>query len=601
MYISRQDLKILLFISGAVSLVYFQVLDFQFVNYDDELYVVHNPRVNSGLKIENVSWAFTNAYAANWHPLTWISHMVDVEWFGLNPAGHHAVNVALHLFNSCFLFLLLKTMTGAVWRPATVAALFALHPLHVEPVVWISQRKEMLSFAFGVVLIWTYFCWTERRSISLYLMTILIFACCLMSKTMWVTFPALLILLDRWPLNRLNKTTFLRRILEKIPYFTLSVGSVWITVFSQRAGLAIRTMEEYPLWIRIENAFTSYVIYLCQTIFPNHLMVFYSHPKDKASFLFVVAEGLLLVGITLWAIKGGSRALFLKVGWLWYVITLIPVIGLVQIGQQAHADRYTYLPHVGVFVAIVWSTEQWVFNKNLRKRLVTVAAVTILTAFAVLSHQQSLHWRNSLTLYEHILSIDSDNPLAIQNYSESLAERAKMYWREGRWKKAEADLDTALEVRPGMVKVEVIRGNLLAMKGQLDQAALHYRRAIEKDSSNINAYRNLGAVLLKTGDDDGAANSFREALARKPSQPSIRNNLGSILYRKRKVVEAEEQFRRAVKLSPENSTILYNLAMALADQGKRNEAARYLRSALKVTPRFSKALYLLRKLHPEAE
>ncbi len=386
--IMRREILICLFLVLATLTVYWQVGNYEFVNFDDDKYIIENFHVQKGLTRDSVIWAFTATHVSNWHPLTWLSHMLDFQLYGLNPSGHHLTNVFFHLVNTLLLFLVLKLMTGALWRSGLVAALFAVHPLHVESVVWVAERKDVLSTLFWMLTLWAYLGYTKRPGVKRYLVILLAFALGLMAKPMLVTLPFVLLLLDYWPLKRIelgqsaiglpaasqpstiaNKpgAQAFRLLLEKTPMFVLAAVSSVVTFIVQKSGGAVGALETYPFKIRMANALLSYVIYLKKMIWPQNLAVFYPHPGQSLPMWQAAGAGLLLVVVSIAVIRAGRRYPYLPVGWLWYVGTLVPVIGLVQVGDQAMADRYTYVSLIGLFIVVAWGVpdvaRSWRYGK----------------------------------------------------------------------------------------------------------------------------------------------------------------------------------------------------------------------------------------------
>ncbi len=409
----------------ATLAVYWQVQNHEFVNYDDDLYVTDNPHVKAGLTREGAIWAFVATHAGNWHPLTWLSHMLDCEVYGVNPWGHHLTNLLLHIGNTILLFLLFRHVTGAVWRSTLVAALFALHPLHVESVAWVSERKDVLSTLFWLSTMWTYLRHVESPGFRWYLLALLSFALGLMAKPMLVTLPFVLLLIDYWPLGRLqfgqsnrtheSMTPGLQRssvsslIFEKVPFFAISAVSSTVTYIVQLSAGAMPSQDVLPLQVRTANALVSYISYIGKMIWPHHLAVSYPHPGSNLPLWQIAGASLLLVFISALVIRGAGRFPYLVVGWLWYLGTLVPVIGLVQVGSQAMADRYTYVPLIGLFVIIVWGAPNLVRRwRHGRFLLVSSSGVLLLTLMAC-TWLQTSYWKDSFTLFQRTLDVTADN------------------------------------------------------------------------------------------------------------------------------------------------------------------------------------------------
>jgi hypothetical protein len=431
--------------------VYWQVQGHAFVTYDDYQYVVENPHVRHGLTLRGIAWAFTTGYASNWHPLTWLSHMLDCTLYGLNPMGHHVNSLLLHLANTLLLFWVLRRMTTALWRSAFVAALFALHPLHVESVAWVAERKDLLSTLFWMMTMGAYALYVERPGLGRYLFTLLLFALGLMAKPMLVTLPFVLLLLDYWPLGRRHHPP-LRLIREKLPFFALTAISSMITFSVQKSwGAVIFTL---PLKDRIANALVSYVTYIAKTIWPANLACFYPHPLDTLPLWQVGGSLLLLVSISVFVIRARQRCPYLPVGWFWYLGTLVPVIGLVQVGAQAMADRYTYVPLIGLFLITAWTAAE-VGSKGSALRM-SLWVGMLIPFLAVGSWLQAQSWQTSVTLFEHTLTVTRNNLIAHNNlgnnpnHATSHNNLGSVFMQQGRLQEAIAHLSKAVQIDPEM-------------------------------------------------------------------------------------------------------------------------------------------------------
>ncbi|MHC4302257.1 MAG: glycosyltransferase family 39 protein, partial [Planctomycetota bacterium] len=427
--------------------VYWQVHDYGFVNFDDPDYVRKNPKVQSGITLDGIKWAFTTGHAANWHPLTWLSHMLDCQLFGASPGWHHLTNLLLHIANTLLLFAVLKRMTGTLWRSAFVAALFALHPCHVESVAWISERKDVLSTLFWMLTMAAYVRYVNRPRVSSYLLVLLTFALGLMAKPMLVTLPFVLLLLDYWPLGRfqdrppvehapqpgarmlghlLPKRTFYLLLLEKIPFLVVTAASSVITFIVQRQIGAVATARQFPLISRIANTFASYLMYIRKMFWPSPLAMFYPYPP-KADLMLQAAVAIpVLVSISLVVLYLMRSRKYLLTGWLWYLGTLVPVIGLLQVGDQAYADRYTYIPFIGLFIIIAWAVPDVLAKWRFRKTAFAVAAAVILLALSVATYFQQSCWRDTITLCEHAIKVTRDNYKAHFSMMAVLLDQGKV-------------------------------------------------------------------------------------------------------------------------------------------------------------------------------
>ncbi|MDM8517115.1 tetratricopeptide repeat protein, partial [Desulfobacterales bacterium HSG16] len=543
----RYDLLICLFLVIATLVVYGQVRNYSFVNYDDQLYVTQNSHIQAGLTLDSVSWAFhfTTIVSANWHPLTLLSHMLDVQLYGMNPGQHHMTNVLFHIVNALLLFFVLTRMTRNLWQSGFVAALFAIHPLHVESVAWISERKDVLSTFFWFMTMLTYVRYVERPGINRYLQMILCFTLGLMSKPMLVTLPFVLILMDYWPLRRLEITglrlqtqrfpgqssafSLLSSIREKLPFFVLTIVSCAVTFFVQKSSEAVVPMEGYSLTLdmRFANALVSYVSYLYKMIWPHQLSVHYPHPVTLPLWKAGLAC-LLLISISTQALRTVKRTPYFAVGWLWFLGTLVPVIGLVQVGTQSMADRYTYVPLTGIFIIIAWGIPDLfeTYKKSLRngfgKAVIVISAWTILLTLMMTTWLQVQYWRNSITLFQHAINVNPDNVVAHSNLALALAPKG---WLD----EARIHFIEALRVNPGHLKSHIGLGLICMAYGKLDKAIEHNTNALKIDFESYAAHNNLGNALMHIGKIKKAIAHFRYALKINPDCEPARNNLDEAL------------------------------------------------------------------------
>src|SRR5437762_5597970 len=510
---------IYLFLAAISVTVFGQTIRYDFVNFDDDLYVYNAPAIQAGLTIKGIALAFTTPHARNWHPLATISHMLDCQLYGLKAGGHHATNILLHTIAVLLLFRVLRQMTGAVWRSVVVAALFAVHPLHVESVAWVSERKDVLSAVFFLLMLNAYVRYARAPSMTRYLLVAVLFTAGLMSKPMLVTAPVILLLLDYWPLRRfkqyssttgkvLNSGKQLRTkqqlFLEKIPLLLLSAGSCFVTfVLQKRATGAIPPL---PFLWRVQNALVSYVMYLWETLWPTHLAVFFPHPNNTVPIWTVVLAVALLLAITVSAIVFRNKRPYVFTVWFWYLVMLLPVIGLVQVGEQGHADRYTYLPHIGLFLLAVWLAADLAAVYQARSRLAIATVVVIILALAWAAFIQTSYWRNSETLWTHAVDVTSDNDFAHNNLGYLCTD-------SGQLDKAISHFEAAATIRHGKTNkhynvgsafVEMNLADALARKGQSDEAMVHYEEAIRLQPNYADAYYNRGNVLFAEGRIDEA-------------------------------------------------------------------------------------------------
>ncbi len=546
-----------LLLAGATLAAFSPVLSAGFVIYDDERYVVRNPNVHGGLTWESLRWALTSGYASNWHPLTWLSHQLDWRLYGAAAWGHHLTSLLLHVANVLLLFVLLDRATGETGRSAFAAGLFALHPLHVESVAWVAERKDVLSTLLWLLATAAYVRWTRKGGSARYLLVGALFAAGLAAKPMLVTFPLALLVLDYWPLARWRPEAGWRcagkLVAEKAPLLALSAASAAVTLGVQAAGTAVGSTQEFPLAIRLGNALVAYAAYLGKTVRPVGLAVFYPHPGATLPFLEPVAAAVLLVAVTLLAVRLRRSSPYLLAGWLWYLLTLVPVIGLVQVGEQAMADRYTYVPLAGIFVAAAWGIpdlaraglvrrggRQGADDAPLRWALPAAGAAALL-ALALLTRAQAATWKSSVTLFEHAVAVTEGNYLAHLDLGTALS-------REGRRSEALAHYEAAARIRP-------------------DDAQLQY---------------NLGVTLAASGRDREAQERYERALALRPEYPEAHNNLGILLARQGRIEDAVRHCTEAVRLRPDFAEARFNLAVALHMAGRDAEAREQVEAALRL-------------------
>ena len=567
---------------AAISLVVFgQTIRYDFVNFDDDLYVYNSPAIQAGLTAQGIALAFTSQHARNWHPLATLSHMLDCQLYGLKPGGHHATNVILHIITVLLLFRVLREMTGAVWKSAIVAALFAVHPLHVESVAWVSERKDVLSAMFFLLMLGAYVRYARGPSMTRYLLVAVLFAAGLMSKPMLVSVPAILLLLDYWPLRRFEQpssTTGKTKVvnsgnqpctrqwlfLEKIPLFVLAGGSCVATfVLQKRATGAIPPL---PFLWRVENAFVSYMIYVWKTLWPTHLAVFYPHPNNTLPIWVVILAMMLLLAITVSAIVFRNKRPYVFTGWSWYLVMLMPVIGLIQVGEQGHADRYTYLPHIGLFLLAVWFAADVAAVRESRSRFATATAAVIILALASAAFIQASYWRNSETLWTHALDVTSDNDVAHNNLGYLRVD-------QGELDKAIAHFEAALEIRSrkldphydvGSAFVQMNLADALARKGQPDEALVHYEQAIRLQPNYANAYYNRGNVLFTKGRIDEAMADWEKTLQIQPNDADAHTCIGNAFLRQSSPKEAIAHYEKAMALAPGDPHSRNNIAWVLA-------------------------------------
>ena len=554
--------------------VYLRTAGHPFVQYDDGQYVTENIHVLKGLSLEGIRWAFTTMAASNWHPVTWLSHMMDVDLFGLWPGGHHLVSVLLHTASSLVLFLALRRMTGRPWRSGFAAALFAVHPLHVESVAWVAERKDVLSGLFWMLTMLAHARYAERPSAGRYLAIVAPFALGLMTKPMLVTLPFALLLLDAWPLGRIEglpgaagPTAFrfpqvspARIAAEKIPLLALAAVSSAVTYHVQEASGAVAPSEAYPFPVRLCNALVACARYLGKTAWPADLSVFYPHPGASLPAWQVAGAVLILLCVSVLAFLLLRRSPYVAAGWFWFLGTLVPVIGLVQVGSQAMADRYTYIPLVGLFLVISWGIPEHAARWRLPGLAVPAAAGFVLAALTVTACVQVAHWRSSVTLFTHALRATSGNWLAHNALASSLIN-------EGRFAEGVVHLQEALRIRPDYPLARFNLGVILEREGRIDEAIDQYRRTLRVRPRDAKAHTNLGAALHRMGVLEEAILHYREALRLDPDDSLAHNNLGLALIITGKRDEAISQFREALLINPDYREAAANLRNASGASG----------------------------------
>ena len=581
-----------------VAVVFGGTIQHEFVNYDDDQYVYKNFQVNAGLSARGCTWAFTHVHVGNWHPLTSISHMLDCELYGLKPWGHHLSNVLLHAAAVILLFLVLLRMTGDLWPSALAAAVFAVHPLRVESVAWVSERKDVLSGAFFMLTLGAYV-WYARRPFSLarYVAILVFFALGLMSKPMLVTLPFVLLLLDYWPLGRFPSrpakdavagadvrcgcpASRVRLVVEKIPLLVLSAASCVATLWAQR--VAIQPMDNIPLGSRIGNALVSYVTYLGQFLYPLDLAVFYPHPMRRLSMEQAVAACVLLLAVSAIILVFRRKFPYLLVGWLWYLGMLIPVIGIVQVGSQAMADRYTYLPQIGLCCALAWGIAHVWRSWPACRWACGIGSAVVVASLAVCAQLQTAHWLNSETLWTHALDCTSQNALAYVNLGNALGKR-------GQIDAAMACYTDALEVNPQYALAHHNVGFYLMGRNRVDEAIAHYLAAVESDPRFAEAHLNLGNVYAQRGQFDKAVVYFRKAVEIKPEMARAHNDLGAALADSGRYAEAIAEYQRALEIRPDYADACFNLGNALSHKGQLDGAIALWRKSLEIDPNCAKA------------
>jgi tetratricopeptide (TPR) repeat protein len=567
---------------AGTALVYASVASFNFVNLDDRHYIHENPEVVSGLSWNSIRWSFTTQHAANWHPLTWISHMADCQFFGLAPGPPHVVNLLLHITSVCVLFVVLRRMMGRVGPSAFASALFAIHPLHVESVAWVSERKDVLSGLFAMLTIAAYAAYASRPSIGRYVLVAVLFIAGLLAKPMLVTLPFVLLLLDIWPLARLETSSPGRLAAEKVPLLALSGVSSVLTFFAQRHGLAVVGVDTLPPVPRIEHAMISAVIYLRQTVWPANLAAFY--PLTAISWLQATLAAAFLIALSVAALHLRRRAPYLIVGWLWFLGMLVPVIGLVQVGAASHADRYTYLPHVGLFIALAYGAAD--MTGHLPRQVVIGSALGVLLALALTAHGQVAYWANSVALWTRTVDVNPDSYRAHFNLADALME-------ENHVAPALAEYQRSLDLNPDFARAQLDLARTLAQSGRTAEALPHYEAALRltpSDPDTLNGYGNALAALGRLPD---AARALQAAIRLRPDFAEALSNLGSVLLTQGQTDEAIANYARAAALEPQSADVHGNFANALYLRGRTTEAIAEARRALTLAPNMASAHEIL--------
>jgi Tfp pilus assembly protein PilF len=591
----RPDRLIMLGLAVVTFAIYAQVIGHQFITLDDPTYIKENPMVNRGVTLAGMAWAFTTFYATNWHPLTWISHMIDCQFFGTDAGRHLLVNALIHVANTLLVFCFLLRTTRARWPSALVAALFALHPLHVESVAWASERKDTLSTFFGLLSLIGYMRYAEGPSMSRYAWVAITLALGLLAKPMLVTWPLVMLLLDYWPLRRYQRSEVsgdwsgLRGlVVEKIPLFALVAASVIITFLAQSHGGAVRTFADAPVALRLSNALVSYGRYLLLTFWPHNLAVYYPLAPMGIPAWQIVGAAFLLIGITAFCLFQRRTRPYLIMGWLWFLGTLVPVIGLVQVGGQTMADRYFYIPSIGLFIALVFGLAEITKSWRVARWLSIGIAGGVLLVLATLTNAQIQRWRDSFTLFEHTLAVTPPNLQIERNLGLAFGDR-------GRYDEAAAHFEKALLIDPnfydGLVGMGVTRG----FQGRLPEAIDYFQAAIRSRPDAPEAHVQLGLILWKQNRDQAALEEMRRASQLAPKDAEIRADFALALELVGKIPEAIEQFQEALRLNPNNAEAHANQGLALLTSGKTRESIPEFEAALRLNPSLENASKNLRQ------
>ena len=574
--------------------LYVPTTRYEFVNFDDEQYVYENPWVNQGLSADSVKWAFSAMYAANWHPLTWISHMTDSSLYGLNAGGHHLTNIILHSLNSALLFFLLNRLTRRLWPSWLVAALFAWHPLHVESVAWVAERKDLLSTLFLFLTLWAYTQYVNFRAINRYFLALAFFAMGLLCKPMIVTLPCLLLLLDYWPLQRVTKPgrdalrTLFSLTIEKLPFFAMSLAASIVTILAQHSGGAIKTFDQASLPLRLVNSVAAYGWYLAKTPVPMNLCVFYPMPSSPP-YSAAICSLLLIAGLTWLAVRMRHPYPWIPVGWFWFLGVLVPVIGIIQVGAQSVADRYTYVPLIGLFIILSWGLARWCETRpSVRPLIISVTVVSLLLC-VVETRIQLTYWQNGIALFTRVLAVNGNSSFAQNSLGVALSNA-------GRGRDAIPHYEEALRLQPGSLHGHYNLGIEFADIGDLKQAEYQFSEGLKLSPHNESLHNNLGVVLAKEGQLERAVEQFKTAIECNPTYPKSYLNYATALEKEGQFGLAVTNYNLALERDPNSPEILNGLANLLVtcpqSQWKNPSAAVQLAERANALTRFQVSSYI---------
>ena len=563
-------------------MIYAGVRNHTFISYDDDRYITENRQVKSGISAAGALWAFTTLETGNWHPLTWLSHQLDMQLFGLNPGAHHLMNLVLHLLNTQLLFITLRRMTRDTWKSCFVSALFALHPLHVESVAWAAERKDVLSACFWMLSLLSYISYTEGSDRRMYLLTFFFFMLGLLSKPMVVTLPFVFLLLDFWPLQRIHLRTIkpatvtstlyhkkmlnlLGAIKEKIPFLLFSLLASAVAVFAQHTGNTVGSFHAYPLKIRLANAIVAYIAYIAKMFWPAKLAVLYPHPGSALPLWKISAALGIFILISVLVFKYSKKYPWFIVGWLWYLVTLLPVIGLIQVGVQAMADRYTYLPMIGLFVIIAWGIPCMVPDGRLYRIALSTTAMGIALLLSMISWIQLQYWKDSFSLYQHAIQVTENNYILHNNLGFELQ-------KAGLISKAAEHYHAALRIRPDFAYALLNMGVILARRGNFEAAIDCFKQALRTKPNFFQAHLNIGNSRLRQGRAAEALKSYAAALQLDPYSASVYNGIGGAMAMLGKKKAAISYFEKAIRLDHGNREARYNLKKTSGGESKFSES-----------------------------
>ena len=608
-YHNKVNLFIFLSLIFLTMTAYWEVRHNDFINLDDNLYVTENSHVQKGITPKGIFWAFTSIENGQWHPITWLSHMIDYQFFGLDARGDHMTNLLLHIINTLLLFLLLYRMTSAAWPSGILAALFALHPLHVESVAWISERKDVLYAFFWILALLAYLRYVKNQKKGWRIVLFICFIFAVMAKSMAVTLPFVLLLLDYWPLGRMKlketnhipilfaspsltlmnrNISILKLLSEKLPLFSVSAVISLFTIFTNYRVGSLTSVDKLSWIVRFQNAAISYVAYISKMFWPNPLAVLYPH-QIKLPFWHVAWVASIFLIITVLVFLAKKKRPYLVVGWMWYLVTLLPVIGLVQAGIQRMADRFTYIPMIGLFIIVVYGCSDIVNKWHLSKAVLSGACGLVLLILMLCTKSQVMLWRNSVTLFEHTLSVTADNYLICNNLGVTLA-------RQGKDQQAFLYYQKALQINPRYADVHYNLGSLLARQGKDKEAVVQFMESLRIKPDKKEAHNDLGVTLNNHGRIQEAVFHFTEAIHIDPNYGEAHFNLGTILFQHGKYEEAVRYFNEALRINPSNAGTHNSLAAALAATGKIEEAITHYHQALQINKDYADAHYNLGSL-----
>ena len=586
---------ILFFITAAIVtstlVAYEPIRHNNFVSYDDDLYIMKNPIVTGGITGDSIILAFTKLYAANWHPITWLSHILDYQLFGLNPLGHHLVSVGIHIINALLLFWIVNRLTGTIWASAFVAAVFALHPLQVESVAWAAERKTVLSGLFWLLTMAAYIRYTKQPGLGRYILVLAVFGLCIMTKPIVITLPLVLLLLDYWPLERIRwgqksktaaKTTSNQKsagwlIAEKAPLLAMSAILGVLTVIAQQSGGAVSTLDKVPLDHRIGNAFISYVKYIGKLVWPSDMAVFYppSHSNLLNATMLICA--FIFIVISAISIYTGRRRKYIAVGWLWFAGTLVPMIGLVQVGDQAMANRYMYLPMLGLLIIIALAGKELIAKHPRLKTVAAIMGVISLSCLLVLTRMQVRHWQNSVTLFEYALSVTEDNAITENSYACAL-------FNEDRLSEAEQHFGNALRINPAFDTALIHLARIYLKEGRHNEAISIYEELIKRNYKTAELYYNLAMALGIQEKYSDSIKYFSKSLELNPDDPDTHNKMGIILLAAGKANDSIVQFNESLRIKANQSVVYENLGTAYNQLGKYELAIQNWTRAIELNP-----------------